>query len=178
MTQKTIYHSFPFSWNVLVKAREKRYEHPELFNEVESVKESLRQEKDGILEIHRKIRLKNQLPQMIRQYFNMEILEVEDLVIVDFLKRQMQAKAHLKTLGGKFVFEQHGLYYELANNRSQRKLEIKAIAELPLVGELVEKIFIFEFSRRSEKDYKLILQLAEEFIEKPLTDVNRGALHK
>ncbi|MCS6985616.1 MAG: hypothetical protein NZM25_10890 [Leptospiraceae bacterium] len=160
MHSKEIEHEFPFAWEHLVEVREMRYLKPELWQEVQSLEEKERTLQQGVLTVRRTIRLKNELPPMVRRYLDIEILEVDDLVICDYNKQELKALAYLETMGGRICFRQEGWYTPHGKDRSRRRISISAMADIPLAGEFIEKVFLFEFSRRCEKDRKLIIDLA------------------
>lgn len=162
MLCRQISHTFDIPLALLAQAREIRYQRPELWPEVENIQE-LRREKQGeLLIIERDIRLKNTLPAAVRKVMNMETLSVTDTVIYAPEIPEIRTEAAMILLGGKITFHQKGIYRSTSATSCRRDLQIETAALIPLVGSMIEKVLLAEFSKRSDEDRELLLSFAAE----------------
>ncbi len=162
MLKKQISHTFEIPLPLLAQAREVRYQKLELWPEVEELKELRREQQEQQLTIERGIRLKNTLPAAVRKVMNLETLSVTELVIYHIAAQEIRTEAYMNLFDGKIIFRQTGRYHSTSPQSCRRDLQIETAANVPLFGNMIEKVLVSEFSKRSDEDRDMLLKFAAD----------------
>lgn len=154
---------FDATADMVWEAREKRFENPDKFPELQHQELIERTQKGNVIRQKRKIELSASVPPALRA-----ILPAEMLKCIDISEYDLDAGTHKFMVRPNFktdVFKCYGTskYTEFTGDdgkpRTKRELELSVEVKVPIVGKQAEKVILDGYKKNVERDNESIRKM-------------------
>jgi hypothetical protein len=146
------------------EAREKRFEHPERFPELQKQELMDRKEDGDVIKQKRKIELSASVPKALRTVLPAEMLKCIDESVYDRSKgtHHFVVKPNFKT--DVFTCKGFSKYEEFEEGgkvKTKRYLELDVIVKVPIVGRKAEEVILDGYKKNVLRDNDSITEMVE-----------------
>ena len=142
---------FDATADVVWEAREKRFEHPERFPELQKQELIDRKEEGDIIKQKRKIELSASIPKALRTILPSEMMKCIDESVYDMKKgtHHFVVKPNFKS--DVFVCKGYSKYTE-TNGKTKRYIELEVKVKVPIVGKMAEEVILESYKKNVLRD--------------------------
>lgn len=161
MKQTRLHHEFEFDLETLLRARESRYHHPEIWPEIISSEVTVDKDSGNGYYRERLVYLRNTLPAAVRKTIGMPQIEVLEKQHYRADEHELELTAGVLNLPKFIRVDEHSVYSAIDKNRSQRSITIGIEASLPVISGMIESALIMEYSRKSDEDSQHIIDYVQ-----------------
>jgi|WetSurMetagenome_2_1015567.scaffolds.fasta_scaffold419752_2 hypothetical protein len=146
------------------EAREKRFQNPERFPELQKHQEIERREEGKKIFSKRLIELTANIPKPLQR-----ILSPEMLKCVDESEYDMDTNVHKWTVRPNFKakvftcigYSKYDEFEEGGSKKTKRHLELEVKVDIPLLGNMAESVVLEAYKKSLEKDNRTIAKMIE-----------------
>ena len=153
---------FDATFDQVWDARERRFENPDKFPELQKQELLERQEEGKLIRQKRKIELAASVPKALRA-----VLPDEMMKCIDMSEYDMEAGTHKFVVKPNFktkVFKCWGLsryteFEEGGQTKTRRELELNVEVKVPVVGKQAEKVVLEGYKKNVDRDNESIREM-------------------
>lgn len=159
MQRATLEHRFPFSFDTLVKIREARYDHLDIWDMFSAVHRLGVKTEGDVTTREYKLMIRTALPLFAQKLLaNGEGLSCDETTTLNMVKQEFTSLTVLRLANSAIQFHEKSLYTADGENGSKRRIDIEANVKIPGIGKLIEKLIVYEFKEQSEVDLERIVK--------------------
>ncbi|GEM_PF-1650217 len=144
------------------EAREKRFENPDKFPELQKHEEISRREEGKKIFSKRIIELSASIPKPLQKVLSDDMMKTIDESVYD-----METNVHTWTItpkaGSKLFkctgYSKYNEYEEGGQRKTKRELELEVKVDLPLLGKMAEQVILEAYKKNLEKDNQTIAKM-------------------
>lgn len=163
MQKATLEHRFPFSFDMLARIREERYQNLDIWD-MFSGAILLKEEQDGdVRRREYKLLIKTALPLFAQKLLaSGEALACYEITALNSKTQEYTSDTQLRIVNSAINFKEISLYQADGIDRSKRRIDIEANVKIPGIGKMIEKLIVHEFREQSSVDCERILKFAKD----------------
>ena len=141
--------------DMIWEAREKRFENPDKFPELQKHEELERREEDGKIYSKRKIELSASIPKPLRRVLSEDMMKCIDDSVYD-----LEAGTHkweitptFKTKAFKCTgFSKYTDFEENGEAKTKREIELEVKVNIPMLGTMAEQVILEAYKKNLDRD--------------------------
>jgi len=154
----TLQHQFPFSYDKLIKIREARYDHLDIWDMFSAVHRQGVKTEGDVTTREYKLMIRTALPLFAQKLLaNGEALSCDETTTSNPKAREFTSLTVLRLANAAIQFNERSLYTADGDGKSRRQIDIEANVKIPGIGKLIEKLIVYEFKEQSQVDLERIL---------------------
>lgn len=159
MQRATLDHHFPFDFETLVKIREDRYQHLDIWDMFSAAILQKEETEGTVRRRDYKLMIRTALPLVAQKLLaNGEPLSCDETTMFYPDKREFTSLTVLRLANSAIQFKETSLYTPDGEKNSKRRIDIEANVKIPGIGKLIEKLIVYEFKEQSGVDLQRILK--------------------
>jgi hypothetical protein len=155
---------FNGSIDMVWEAREKRFENPEQFPELQKHQEIERRTEGKKIFSKRLIEISGSIPKPLQKVLSPEMMKCTDESVYD-----MEANTHtwnvtpnFKTKVFKCIgYSKYNEYEENGEKKTKRLIELTVTVDIPLVGKMAEQVVLDGYKKNLERDNQSMAKMIE-----------------
>jgi hypothetical protein len=156
-------HQFPFPFETLIKIREARYQHLDIWDMFSAAILQKESKENSVTTRDYKLMIRTALPLFAQKLLaNGEPLSCDETTKYYFDKKEFTSLTILRLANSAIQFRETSLYQPDGPQGSKRRIDIEANVKIPGIGKLIEKLIVYEFKEQSAVDLQRILKFYQD----------------
>lgn len=156
-------HHFPFDFATVVKIREARGEHLDIWNMFHAIKLVSEKKEGDLVTREYKLMIRTALPLFAQKLLaNGEALSCDETTTLDANSQRFTSLTILRLANSAIQFQERSLYTAEGEGKCMRRIDIEAGVKIPGIGKLIEKLMVYEFKEQSQVDFERIIEFQKK----------------